>query len=216
MSPIKVLLVEDHSLTRVGLKFSLEKHENIEIVGEAEDGQQAIDKNKELSPDVILMDLGMPNVNGIEATTTIKAEFPDSSIIILTSHDDEEQVLAAFAAGADAYCMKDIPAERLIQAIESVNDGVVWLDPTIAEIVLSYVPSQSKKQQTLTLEDFHLTPREQEVLRLIVEGHSNADIAFDLTVSMHTVKTHISNILSKLGVNDRTQAAVKAMKENLV
>ncbi|MGD9581269.1 MAG: LuxR C-terminal-related transcriptional regulator, partial [Vampirovibrionia bacterium] len=167
-------------------------------------------------PNVILMDLGMPNMNGIEATSEIKKKYPDMRVIILTSHDDEEEVLAAFAAGADAYCMKDIPPERLIQAIESVNDGVVWLDPSIAEIVLSFVPSSAPKKNTQIIEDLNLTPREVEVLKLIVDGRSNADIAYDLTVSMHTVKTHISNILSKLGVNDRTQAAVKAMKENIV
>lgn len=216
MSPIKVLIVEDHSLTRVGLKFTLEKHADLEVIGEAEDGAEAIEKTKELSPDVILMDLGMPNMNGIEATTEIKKSYPDSRVIILTSHDEEEEVLAAFTAGADAYCMKDIPPERLVQAIQSVNDGVVWLDPTIAEIVLSFVPRPESRKNKITLEDLHLTPREVEVLKLIVDGHSNADIAYDLTVSMHTVKTHISNILSKLGVNDRTQAAVKAMRENLV
>ncbi|MEW5818672.1 MAG: response regulator transcription factor [Cyanobacteriota bacterium] len=216
MSPIKVLIVEDHSLTRVGLKFTLEKHEDLIVIGEAEDGAEAIEKTKELSPDVILMDLGMPNMNGIEATTEIKKSYPDSRVIILTSHDEEEEVLAAFTAGADAYCMKDIPPERLVQAIQSVNDGVVWLDPSIAEIVLSFVPRPEAKKNKITLEDLHLTPREVEVLKLIVDGHSNADIAYDLTVSMHTVKTHISNILSKLGVNDRTQAAVKAMRENLV
>lgn len=216
MSPIKVLLVEDHSLTRVGLKFTLDAHESIEIVGEAEDGVQAINKAQEHEPDVILMDLGMPNMNGIDATTEIKKKHPDMRVIILTSHDDEEEVLAAFAAGADAYCMKDIPPERLIQAIESVNEGVVWLDPAIAEIVLSFVPSSAPKKNTQIIEDLNITPREVEVLKLIVDGRSNADIAYDLTVSMHTVKTHISNILSKLGVNDRTQAAVKAMKENIV
>lgn len=212
---IKLLLVEDHSLTRVGLKYSLEKIENLEIIGEAEDGVEGVQKAQELNPDVILMDLGMPNKNGIDATKDVKELCPDIRVIILTSHDSEDEVLAAISAGADAYCMKDIPAERLIQAIESVNDGVVWLDPSIAEIVLSFVPSQSKKNSA-TLEDFDLTPREIEVLKLIVDGRSNADIAFDLTVSMHTVKTHISNILSKLGVNDRTQAAVKALREELI
>lgn len=216
MSPIKVLLVEDHSLTRIGLKFTLEAHENIVIVGEAEDGLQAISKANELQPDVILMDLGMPNMNGIDSTTEIKKKYPDMKVIILTSHDDEEEVLAAFAAGADSYCMKDIPPERLVQAIESVKDGVVWLDPAIAAIVLSFVPSCAPKKNKQIIEDLNITPREVEVLRLIVGGCSNAEIANDLTVSMHTVKTHISNILSKLGVNDRTQAAVKAMKENLV
>lgn len=216
MSAIKVLLVEDHSLTRVGLKYTLDKLEEIDVVGEAEDGIEAIARTEEVLPDVILMDLGMPNMNGIDATNEIKKKFPETRVIILTSHDDEEEVLAAFAAGADAYCMKDIPPESLIAAIKSVNDGVVWLDPSIAEIILSLLPTTTKKEPVSTAEDFNLTPREIEVLKLIVEGHSNADIAYDLTVSMHTVKTHISNILSKLGVNDRTQAAVKAMKEHLV
>lgn len=215
MVAIKVLLIEDHSLTRVGLKFTLEKNSDIEVVGEAEDGKEGVDKTIELTPDVILMDLGMPNMNGIEATKAIKVSGSNAKVIILTSHDDEQEVLAAFAAGADAYCMKDIAPERLVAAIQSVSEGVTWLDPAIAKIVLSSIPSPSNKSKEPTV-DPGLTPRETEVLALIVDGCSNADIADALTVSMHTVKTHISSILSKLAVNDRTQAAVKAMKENLV
>jgi DNA-binding NarL/FixJ family response regulator len=216
MSKISILIVEDHSLTRVGLKFTLEKHEDLEVIGEAEDGKEALEKANNLKPAVILMDLGMPNMNGIEATKAIKEKQIDSKIIILTSHNDEEEVLAAFASGADAYCMKDIPPERLVAAIQSVNSGVTWLDPAIAKIVLKKLPAPETKAHKLTLQELNLTAREIEVLRLITDGCSNADIAEKLCVSMHTVKTHISNILSKLGVSDRTQAAVMAMKEKLV
>ncbi len=216
MSNVKVLLVEDHSLTRVGLKYTLDKHPEIEVVGEAEDGQEAINKTRETLPEVILMDLGMPHMNGIDATQAIKESFPEIKIIILTSHNDEDEVLAAFAAGADAYCMKDIDPERLVSAIQSVNEGFTWLDPAIAKIVLTRLPSPEDKKSKVSVEDFNLTAREIEVLRLITEGCSNADIAYKLCVSMHTVKTHISNVLSKLGVSDRTQAAVMAMKDHLV
>jgi DNA-binding NarL/FixJ family response regulator len=213
---IKLLIVEDHSLTRIGLKFSLEKYENLDIVGEAADGIEAIEKNRELKPDVILMDLGMPRKNGIETTAEIKKEFNDTMIIILTSHDTEDEVLAAFSSGADAYCMKDIPPERLIQVIDSVLDGAVWLDPAIAEIVLKYLPARNTATTKHTTEEFNLKPVEVEILKLIVEGHSNADIAFELKTTMQTIRHTTSSILSKLGVSDRTQAAVKALKENLV
>lgn len=215
MSTVKVLLVEDHSLTRVGLKYTLDKNPTIDVIGEAEDGQEGLDKTLELKPDVVLMDLGMPNMNGIDATRAIKQAESQSKIIILTSHDDEQEVLAAFAAGADAYCMKDIVPDMLIAAIQSVSEGVAWIDPAIAKIVLSSI-SLPKEKLKDPIDDPGLTPREKEVLKLIVEGFSNADIANALTVSMHTVKTHISSILSKLAVNDRTQAAVKAMREDLV
>lgn len=216
MSKIKVLIVEDHSLTRVGLKYTLDRYDDIEVIGESEDGLDAVSKTQELKPDVILMDLGLPGMNGIDATKKIKNNNSDVAIIILTSHNDEEEILAAFSAGADAYCLKDIPPERLVTAIQSVNEGVMWIDPAIAKVVLSYLPAPTTKHTKITIEDLNITPREYEVLKLITEGNSNADIATQLCVSMHTVKTHISSILSKLGVNDRTQAAIKAMKENLV
>lgn len=215
MAKIKLLVVEDHSLTRIGLICSFEKYPNIEVIGEAEDGEEAVIKAHELKPDVILMDLGLPTLNGIDATKEIRKSNSEVGIIILTSHNDEEEILAAFASGADAYCLKNISPERLISAIESVNDGVVWIDPAIAEIVLSYLPMTAKHNKATT-EDFNLTAREIEVLKYITEGFSNADIAYKLCISMNTTKSHISSILSKLGVSDRTKAAVKAMKENLV
>lgn len=214
MSKIRILIVEDHSLTRVGLKFTLEKYENLEIVGEAENGKEGVELATSLKPNVILMDLAMPVMNGIEATKELRKKDLECMIMMLTSHNTKDEVLAAFSAGADAYCMKDIPPEKLVTAIESVNDGVVWIDPAIAEIVLTMLPEpKPAKDKPSSIEDFGLTAREIEVLKLITEGYSNADIAYTLTVSMHTVKTHISNILSKLGVNDRTQAAVKALKD---
>lgn len=214
MSNINILIVEDHSLTRVGLKFTLEKYPELQVIGEAEDGLEGVNKTKELNPDIILMDLGMPNMNGVEATKEIKKFSPATKVLILTSHNDKEQVLAAFAAGADAYCMKDIPQERLITAIKSVFEGVVWIDPDVAKIVLTNLPAHGEKETEINVADANLTPREREVLELIVEGCSNADIAFKLCISQHTVKTHISNILSKLEVDDRTQAALKVIKRS--
>lgn len=216
MSKIKVLIVDDHSLTRVGLKYTFQNHPKIEVIGEAESGEEAIQKSLELKPDVILMDLGMRNINGIEATKEIRKQEESPLIIILTSHDDEEEVLGAFAAGADAYCMKDIPPEKLAIAIETVCDGVVWLDPAIADIVLAQVPNNLVKKSKDPIKDLNLTPKELEILKLLTEGYSYADIAFKSSLSMHTVKTHMYNIFNKLGVSDRTNAALKAMKEKLV
>lgn len=216
MDKIKILIVEDHFLTRMGLVCTLEKFENIEILGEVEDGKAAVAKAIELKPDVILMDLGLPKLNGIEATKEIRAKDPEVGIVILTSHNEEDEILASFSSGADAYCLKNIAPEMLVNAINSVHEGAIWIDPAIAEIILNYIPSSSPKPSTVTIEEFNLTPREIEVLKYITEGLSNADIAFKLSISMHTTKSHISSILSKLGVTDRTKAAVKAMKENLI
>lgn len=215
MRNIRVLVVEDHYLTRVGLMCSLEKYTELEIIGEADNGKLAVTKALELKPDIILMDLGLPEMNGIEATKAIKSELPDVGVVVLTSHNEEDEILASFASGADAYCLKNITPDTLLNTIKSVEEGAIWIDPEIAEIVLKNLPGSAKKQ-TVTVADFDLTPREIEILKYITEGFSNADIAHKLCISLNTTKGHISSILSKLGVCDRTKAAIKAMKENLV
>lgn len=215
MEKLKMLVVEDHYLTRVGLICSLEKYAELEVMGEADNGLDAVKMADELKPDIILMDLGLPQMNGIEATKQIRETNPDVGIVILTSHNEEEEILASFASGADAYCLKNIKPDSLMNAIKSVSEGAIWIDPEIAEIVLKNLPCKVKKQ-TSTPEDFELTPREIEILKYITEGLSNADIAYKLCISLNTTKSHISSILSKLGVCDRTKAAIKAMKENIV
>lgn len=223
---ISILIVEDHTLTRFGLKTAFESLSQVKNITEAEDGETGIELAKQLSPDVVLMDLGLPGINGIEATRIIKQHNSQIKVIILTSHNNNSEVWAALSAGANAYCLKDIEPERLMHVIESVYDGAAWLDPAIADIVLKTFAKESFVQPKITEsttseqnsdEDrIQLTDREMEVLKLIVDGYSNAEIAEKLFVSIHTAKAHVCNILQKLSVDDRTQAAIKALKDGLV
>ncbi|MFH0702628.1 MAG: response regulator transcription factor [bacterium] len=222
LDKISILIIEDHTLTRFGLKTAFESLSHIKTISEAEDGETGVNLAKELCPDIVLMDLGLPGINGIEATKLIKEFDNKIKVIILTSHNNEDEVWAALGIGANAYCMKDIEPERLIHVIESVYDGAVWLDPSIAGIVLK-VLSKEKNKESLngnnlgqSGEKIQLTERETEVLKLIVDGYSNAEIAEKLFVSIHTAKAHVCNILQKLSVDDRTQAAIKALKDGIV
>lgn len=219
---LRVLIAEDHELTKIGLMHSLQKSEIIEIVGDADDGQEAVKKTQILKPDIVLMDLSMPVMDGIQATKKIKESLPETKIVILTSHKKQEEVLAALTSGANAYCLKDIKPERLIQALVLVMDGVLWIDPSIANILVNIV-AQNKNEEgeiVLSAEDGairdKMTPRELEVLDYIAEGKSNKDIAEEMNISIYTVKRHVSGIIEKLAVSDRTQAAVKALKIGLV
>lgn len=224
---IKVLLVEDHTMTRMGLQLVLEKADNIELVDEAEDGEKAVELAHKHLPDVILMDIGLPGIDGIEATRRIKNAKLASRILIFTSRDNESDVFAALSAGADAYIMKGATPDQLISAINAVNEGIAWLDPAIAKLVLRSVtnkPSQPSYNSSMNGERkpskssyiSTLTERELEVLKLIVEGLSNPQIAERLYITRATAKAHVHSILQKLCVDDRTQAAVTAMREGIV
>jgi DNA-binding NarL/FixJ family response regulator len=226
---VRILLVEDHALTRIGLKTVVERIDEFRVVGEAENGQQAIDKVDALNPDVVLMDVGMPIMDGIEAARKIIEKHSNVEIIMLTSHDNERDIMASLAAGADGYCLKDVAPDRLYSAIRSVMGGDVWLDSSIADKVLrqysaqtqssapqaASAPTQSPGVSNENLPE-PLSPRELEVLTLVVEGLSNQQIADKLFISLATAKTHVRNILNKLAVDDRTQAAVSAMRRGLV
>jgi NarL family two-component system response regulator LiaR len=243
MDKIRVIVIEDHELTRIGLVASLRDREEIQIVGEAANGYQGLKLLETLQPDVAIVDIGLPDIDGIEVVSRFKqahSEDQDSvtKILMLTMHKTPDAVLAAFAAGADSYCMKDVGIDRLIDAICSTYEGNPWIDPAIANIVLlqvrQSVPNTKTKvatpaaaSQTVTiqasepeyqqiLENAPLTARELEILDLIVEGSSNADIGEKLYITVGTVKTHVRNILSKLCVDDRTQAAVRALRSGLV
>lgn len=233
---VKVLLVEDHKLTRIGLKTVLERTSDIKVVGEAENGEEAVQKVRELMPDVVLMDVGMPVMDGIEAVKQIRGLFPEVNTIMLTSHDNEEDILASLSAGACGYCLKDVEPERLYTAIRAVKGGDIWLDSTIANRVMkiqqsrlsnqknesqsptSQSPAQDSGRQETPMAPMPdaLSPREMEVLGLLVDGLSNQEIADRLIISLATAKTHVRNILNKLAVDDRTQAAVHAMRRGLV
>lgn len=221
---IRVLLVEDHTMTRMGLHLVLEKADDIELVGETDDGKKAVDLAKELNPDVILMDIGLPGIDGIEATQRIKDALIEARILIFTSRDSENDIFAALGAGANAYIMKGANPEQLISAIRAVNDGIAWLDPAIARVVLKNINQPVKTPDAAVSADnsrkaasaVGLTEREIEVLSLIVEGLSNAQIAERLFITRATAKAHVHSILQKMCVDDRTQAAVTAMREGLV
>jgi DNA-binding NarL/FixJ family response regulator len=232
--PISVLLVEDHTLTRIGLKTVLARAQDLKVVAEAGNGEEAVKLAFELKPQVILMDVGMPVMDGIEATKKIREQAPDVNVIMLTSHDNDRDIFASLSAGAAGYCLKDVAPERLYAAIRCVNAGDVWLDSAIAnKVIKKYSPLPTMAGQQLAEPSGEiktreyksepdsklpepLSPRELEVLNLVVEGLSNQEIANKLIISLATAKTHVRNILGKLAVDDRTQAAVSAMRRGLV
>ncbi|WLD92739.1 response regulator transcription factor [Alkalihalobacillus sp. AL-G] len=210
---IKVLLVDDHLMVRKGLRFFLSTQTEIELVGEASNGEEALEKVCTLKPNVILMDLTMPIMDGIEATKRIKGIDSAVKIIVLTSFSDQDHVVPALQAGADGYQLKDIEPDELVQTIKAVHAGERHLHPAATTQLLNHVSTGSK--QTEAERDFNeLTPREKEVLRQITLGKNNKEISSELFITEKTVKTHVSNILSKLGLHDRTQAAILAMKNN--
>jgi DNA-binding NarL/FixJ family response regulator len=215
---VKILLAEDHELTRQGIAYGLNKHEDIKIVAEASNGQEALELTQKYKPDLILMDIIMPILSGIKATQEIKKLYPDIKVVMLTSNSEKEKVLSAFNSGANAYCMKNIKLDDLITVIQTVINGAIWIDPLIAGYILDILQSNStiSNGQNGPSEEFNLTNREREILTLIAEGLSNKDIADKLFLSLYTVKNHVSNIIQKLAVEDRTQAAILAYKEHII
>lgn len=206
----KVLIVEDHALIRFGLKTAFESKNFIDEIFEASSAEEAINIAKLNHIDAVIMDLGLPNMNGIDATKEIKNINKEIKVIILTSHSSEQEVLDSIKAGASAYCSKDINPDRLADTILSVIEGAAWFDPKIANVVLKAL---SENKQTLNIdESYNLTDREKEVLEYICEGLNNGEISKILDVSINTVKVHVSSIIQKLGVEDRTQVVVKAFK----
>lgn len=217
---ISVIIVEDFKLTRVGLRCALNANADIDVVAEAEDAIDGLQKIEKYKPNVILMDLGLPKMNGIEAIIKLREMSKDVKIIALTSHDREEEVIAALSSGANAYCLKDIDPEKLADVIRDVNNGVCWLDPIISGYALKSIPKVGDSalvgEHAINHNKVPLTEREYEVLRHLVAGKSNTEIAKELIVSVHTAKAHVCSILQKMCVNDRVQAAVKAVKDGMV
>ncbi len=217
---ISVVIVEDYKLTRVGLKSTLNDYEHINVVGEAENADEGIRIIGKLHPDVVLMDLGLPGMNGLEATIKVKEQLPSTKVIILTSHERGEEVIAALGAGANAYCLKDITPETLSEVIRNVAEGACWVDPAVSDVALNFFPKPDNVSllHSTEVQDARaqLTERELEVLKHLVKGKSNTEIAKELIVSVHTAKAHVCSILQKLCVDDRVQAAVKAIKENII
>lgn len=216
---IKILIVEDHMVARMGIAIIVENTPNFELVGQAQDGQEGVSLALHLKPDVILMDIGLPKIDGIEATRKIKEAKLNSSILMFTSRDSSDDIFAALRAGADGYIMKGSDEKTLKNAIEAVNQKAGWLDPQIARVVLSGINEQKENAQDKTKSPnnkYGLTKKELEVLSLIVDGLSNQEIAQKLVVSLSTTKAHVHSILQKLYLTDRTKAAITALKEGLV
>ena len=237
MSKIRVVLVEDHDLTRMGLRAALSQFPDMDFLGEASTGKAGLEMLQSYQPDVALVDIGLPDIDGIELIKTFRESNPSETsatrVLMLTMHDSEKAVLAAFSAGADSYCTKDIDTDDLAQAIRETSEGNAWIDPAIARIVLGQVKPQATPVGMVTsektveikavepeyeqiIDSYPLTDRELEILENIVQGCSNAQIAERLYITVGTVKTHVRNILNKLGANDRTQAAVRALRAGLI
>ena len=208
---ISVYIVEDYLLTRVTYKKAFEDYSDINIIGDFETAEECIEALETQKADVILMDLGLPYMTGIEATKVIHRKYPEVKIIILTSHENDNEVLSSLASGANAYALKDIDIKKLYNLIHTVNEGSIWIDPKITKVV----QKTFYKAEPVEKQNFNLTPREKEVLDLLVQGFSNTEIAERLIVSPCTAKAHVCSILEKLSVTDRVQAAVKATKYDL-
>ena len=220
MQTIKILLVVDQKLTRIGIESLFNDYPELEIIGQAVNGKEAVEKAKLIKPDIVLMDIGLPDINGIEATKQILEHNGNVKIIMLTSHIDDGELNASLSAGTNAYVIKDISTEYLMYVIKMVYDGAMWIDPKVVPFIRDknngMIPSRQISRSAFKQNHSNLTQREYEVLKLVVDGQSNSEIAKTLTISEHTAKAHVCNIIQKLVVDDRTQAAVKALKEGLV
>jgi len=216
-SAIRVLIVDDHAVVREGLRTFLELQDGIDVVGEAGDGVQALEQAATLSPDVILMDLVMPRLDGVAAMRKLRQRAPRSRVIVLTSFLDDDRLMPALQAGAAGYLLKDVEPAELARAVRTAGSEQAMIDPTVAARLLRTLsepgPAIRRGDQT---GEAALTPREREVLELIAGGRSNKRIAFELGIAEKTVKTHVGHLMAKLGVSDRTQAALLAVRRGLV
>lgn len=213
-SPVRVLIVEDDPMMQLGLEQSLTNAPGITVVGRADDGYLGVKAALDLKPDVVVMDIGLPRLDGIAATQQIKQAEPSIRIVMLTSHTSENEVIAALSSGADAYCVKGTTVDRLLTAIAAAQEGASYLDPQVARSVMDHLKPVIPSAEAEVIGQ--LSQRELEVLKLMVEGLSNPEIAAQLYLSPNTVKTHVRGIMNKLAVDDRVQAAVVALRAGLV
>jgi DNA-binding NarL/FixJ family response regulator len=215
MDKIRILIADDHAVVREGTRQFLEREDDLEVVGEAADGEEAVRLVGNLNPDVAIMDISMPNIDGIEATRLIKAKYPKVAVLILSAYDDDQFVFSLLEAGAAGYLLKSVRGNELVNAIREVSAGESVLHPTIARKVLNrftHITSETQKQKTQDI----LTEREIEVLQLAAQGSSNQEIADSLYLSLRTVQSHLNHIFNKLEVSSRTEAVVRALKEGWV
>jgi DNA-binding NarL/FixJ family response regulator len=212
MNKIKVLLVDDHAMMRDGIRAILNLHDDIDMVGEASEGQEAIEKTRELSPDVVIMDVAMPDMDGIEATRRIRKESPNVKVIMLTQYNNKEYVLSAIKAGAAGYVPKRALGSELVSAVRAVNRGESFLYPSAAAALIDEYRRQAKTADPYE----QLTPREREILKLIAEGHTSKEIADKLFISLKTVTGHRTKIMEKLGLRNRTELFKFAVRKGLL
>ncbi len=207
---INLLIVEDHALTLFGLKTVLKTKTFINEIFEAQNANIALSLIKNFNIDIAVIDLGLPDINGLELTKKIKTLSKNTKIIILTSHNNQEEVIESFKNGASAFCGKEIDTGILSEVIEHVKYGAIWVDPSVSNIILDCISEKNSLGQK-NIDSYNFTSREKEILKLLINGYDNSEMSEKLSVSIHTVKAHICNILQKLNVKDRTQAALKAM-----
>lgn len=213
---IKVLLADDHAVVRQGTRELLDREEDIEVVAEASDGKEAVQKTIKERPDVVVMDFAMPELNGIEATRQIKAVAPGIAILVLTAYDSNQYIFAFLEAGAAGYLLKDVQVDELVEAIKAVHAGESMLHPAIARKVINRFAQPEKETGISPAPLDQLTERELEVLKMAAKGMSNREIAQQLTISVRTVQTHLTNIFNKMGVGSRTEAVVHALRKNWI
>lgn len=218
---IKLYIIEDYLLTRTTYKHHFTKYNDFEVLGDYETAEEGLEALQKKPADVVLMDLGLPYMNGLEATKIISRKFPNTKVIVLTSHERDEEIFASLSSGANAYALKDIYLPDLCNVIKEVQKGAVWIDPRIARMALSAFPKPASTDFDNLYNykkklDINLSDREKEILKLIVEGKSNTEIADIIMISPHTAKSHVCKILSKLSVPDRVQAAVMAVQYDLL
>lgn len=209
----KILIVEDHALIRFGLKTAFETKDFISEIFESSNAEDAIEIVKNTHIDAVIMDLGLSGINGIEATKIIKSINNNIKVIILTSHITEEEVISSIKAGASSYCSKDINPESLANIVLTVIKGALWFDSKVADIVINALTNNTKVLNTENMNNYNLTDREKDVIEYLCEGLTNSEISKLLDVSINTVKVHVSSIIQKMGVEDRTQVVVKAFKQ---
>ncbi len=215
MEKIRILIADDHALVREGTRQRLEREEDFKVVGEAADGEEAVRLTKQLKPNVAIIDIAMPNLNGIEATKQIKESQPSTAVLVLSAYDNDQYIYAVLEAGASGYLLKNVRGHQLVDAIRDVRAGEVVLDPHVARKVVQWFSSLSRGERVEGLPE-HFSERELEVLKLAAKGMSNKEIAAELSLSVRTVQSHLGNIFDKLGVSSRTEAVLRALKEGWI
>jgi DNA-binding NarL/FixJ family response regulator len=215
VTPVRVLLADDHGIVRRGLHYLLERSPGFEVIGEAGDGREAVRLAEELNPDVIVMDIAMPNLNGIDATAQIVRRRPETGVIILSMHSDETYLVRALSAGAKGYLLKDSAEADLIRAVQAVSQGRPFFSPVIAQTLLE---DYMRRLQQQNLKDSYdlLTDREKEVLQLLAEGKSNKEVASLLSLSLYTVETHRSNLMQKLNLHSTAEIVLYAVRKKII